>query len=148
MMSRDVSFGHMKLTRNGFQDVSGCLHLTGERGHGTGRFERDSYASSFGGIAEESRSGIAERNPNLTTPIGEKWVALDPTCQDRSSHTTFESFDQREEEREEATVCRLVVFRPIGSFVQWGDVARRSYHDPMGKSGIVIPEPQWLWAHG
>ncbi|KZV45498.1 hypothetical protein F511_08001 [Dorcoceras hygrometricum] len=30
----------------------------------------------------------------------------------------------------------------------WGDVARRSYHDPMGKSGIVIPEPQWLWAHG
>ncbi|KZV20269.1 shikimate O-hydroxycinnamoyltransferase-like [Dorcoceras hygrometricum] len=29
----------------------------------------------------------------------------------------------------------------------WGDVARRSYHDPMGKSGIVIPEPQWLWAH-
>ncbi|KZV40638.1 G-type lectin S-receptor-like serine/threonine-protein kinase [Dorcoceras hygrometricum] len=34
---------------------------------------------------------------------------------------------------------------PRGS---WGDVARRSYHDPMGKSGIVIPEPQWLWAHG
>ncbi|KZV21440.1 hypothetical protein F511_22621 [Dorcoceras hygrometricum] len=33
---------------------------------------------------------------------------------------------------------------PRGS---WGDVARRSYHDPMGKSGIVIPEPQWLWAH-
>ncbi|KZV39406.1 hypothetical protein F511_41017 [Dorcoceras hygrometricum] len=32
---------------------------------------------------------------------------------------------------------------PRGS---WGDVARRSYHDPMGKSGIVIPEPQWLWA--
>ncbi|KZV16715.1 hypothetical protein F511_01671 [Dorcoceras hygrometricum] len=31
---------------------------------------------------------------------------------------------------------------PRGS---WGDVARRSYHDPMGKSGIVIPEPQWLW---
>ncbi|KZV34614.1 MATE efflux family protein 4, chloroplastic-like [Dorcoceras hygrometricum] len=30
----------------------------------------------------------------------------------------------------------------------WGDVARRSYHDPLGKSGIVIPEPQWLWAHG
>ncbi|KZV19952.1 monosaccharide-sensing protein 2-like [Dorcoceras hygrometricum] len=29
---------------------------------------------------------------------------------------------------------------PRGS---WGDVARRSYHDPMGKSGIVIPEPQW-----
>ncbi|KZV22691.1 branched-chain-amino-acid aminotransferase-like protein 1 [Dorcoceras hygrometricum] len=28
---------------------------------------------------------------------------------------------------------------PRGS---WGDVARRSYHDPMGKSGIVIPEPQ------
>ncbi|KZV45742.1 hypothetical protein F511_35557 [Dorcoceras hygrometricum] len=28
---------------------------------------------------------------------------------------------------------------PKGS---WGDVARRSYHDPMGKSGIVIPEPQ------
>ncbi|KZV28233.1 helicase domain-containing family protein [Dorcoceras hygrometricum] len=27
----------------------------------------------------------------------------------------------------------------------WGDVARRSYHDPLGKSGIVIPEPQWLW---
>ncbi|KZV33541.1 hypothetical protein F511_33552 [Dorcoceras hygrometricum] len=34
---------------------------------------------------------------------------------------------------------------PRGS---WGDVARRSYHDPMGRSGIVIPEPQWLWAHG
>ncbi|KZV24047.1 hypothetical protein F511_42557 [Dorcoceras hygrometricum] len=34
---------------------------------------------------------------------------------------------------------------PRGS---WGDVARRSSHDPMGKSGIVIPEPQWLWAHG
>ncbi|KZV06894.1 helicase domain-containing family protein [Dorcoceras hygrometricum] len=34
---------------------------------------------------------------------------------------------------------------PRGS---WGDVARRSYHDSMGKSGIVIPEPQWLWAHG
>ncbi|KZV15648.1 dnaJsubfamily C member 21-like [Dorcoceras hygrometricum] len=34
---------------------------------------------------------------------------------------------------------------PKGS---WDDVARRSYHDPMGKSGIVIPEPQWLWAHG
>ncbi|KZV36601.1 helicase domain-containing family protein [Dorcoceras hygrometricum] len=33
---------------------------------------------------------------------------------------------------------------PRGS---WGDVARRSYHDPLGKSGIVIPEPQWLWAH-
>ncbi|KZV17453.1 hypothetical protein F511_32932 [Dorcoceras hygrometricum] len=33
---------------------------------------------------------------------------------------------------------------PRGS---WGDVARRSYYDPMGKSGIVIPEPQWLWAH-
>ncbi|KZV41553.1 hypothetical protein F511_17985 [Dorcoceras hygrometricum] len=32
---------------------------------------------------------------------------------------------------------------PRGS---WGDVARRSYHDPMGKSGIVIPEPQWLLA--
>ncbi|KZV19706.1 hypothetical protein F511_34671 [Dorcoceras hygrometricum] len=28
---------------------------------------------------------------------------------------------------------------PRGS---WGDVARRSYHDPMDKSGIVIPEPQ------
>ncbi|KZV52329.1 H(\+)-transporting atpase plant/ plasma membrane type [Dorcoceras hygrometricum] len=28
---------------------------------------------------------------------------------------------------------------PMGS---WGDVARRSYHDPMGKYGIVIPEPQ------
>ncbi|KZV18955.1 hypothetical protein F511_03471 [Dorcoceras hygrometricum] len=26
--------------------------------------------------------------------------------------------------------------------VSWGDVARRSYHDPLGKSGIVIPEPQ------
>ncbi|KZV16652.1 hypothetical protein F511_44192 [Dorcoceras hygrometricum] len=34
---------------------------------------------------------------------------------------------------------------PRGS---WGDVARRSYHDPMGMSRIVIPEPQWLWAHG
>ncbi|KZV17251.1 hypothetical protein F511_24043 [Dorcoceras hygrometricum] len=34
---------------------------------------------------------------------------------------------------------------PRGS---WGDVARRSYHDPMDKSEIVIPEPQWLWAHG
>ncbi|KZV16241.1 hypothetical protein F511_33418 [Dorcoceras hygrometricum] len=34
---------------------------------------------------------------------------------------------------------------PRGS---WGDVARSSYHDPTGKSGIVIPEPQWLWAHG
>ncbi|KZV17887.1 hypothetical protein F511_02734 [Dorcoceras hygrometricum] len=34
---------------------------------------------------------------------------------------------------------------PRGS---WGDVARRSYHDPLGKSEIVIPEPQWLWAHG
>ncbi|KZV16644.1 hypothetical protein F511_14714 [Dorcoceras hygrometricum] len=32
---------------------------------------------------------------------------------------------------------------PRGS---WGDVSRRFYHDPMGKSGIVIPEPQWLWA--
>ncbi|KZV56729.1 hypothetical protein F511_39420 [Dorcoceras hygrometricum] len=32
--------------------------------------------------------------------------------------------------------------------VSWGDVVRRSYHDPLGKSGIVIPEPQWLWAHG
>ncbi|KZV57422.1 helicase domain-containing family protein [Dorcoceras hygrometricum] len=30
---------------------------------------------------------------------------------------------------------------PRGS---WGDVARRSYHDPLGKSGIVIPEPQWF----
>ncbi|KZV43616.1 hypothetical protein F511_00167 [Dorcoceras hygrometricum] len=28
---------------------------------------------------------------------------------------------------------------PRGS---WGDVSRRSYHDPLGKSGIVIPEPQ------
>ncbi|KZV18732.1 asparagine--tRNA ligase, cytoplasmic 1-like [Dorcoceras hygrometricum] len=28
---------------------------------------------------------------------------------------------------------------PRGS---WGDVARRSYHDPLGKSGIMIPEPQ------
>ncbi|KZT75480.1 sodium/hydrogen exchanger 8 [Dorcoceras hygrometricum] len=27
---------------------------------------------------------------------------------------------------------------PRGS---WGDVARRSYHDPVGKSEIVIPEP-------
>ncbi|KZV17178.1 hypothetical protein F511_07938 [Dorcoceras hygrometricum] len=26
--------------------------------------------------------------------------------------------------------------------LSWGDVSRRSYHDPMGKSGIVIPEPQ------
>ncbi|KZV52112.1 hypothetical protein F511_39563 [Dorcoceras hygrometricum] len=26
----------------------------------------------------------------------------------------------------------------------WGDVARRSYHDSLGKSGIVITEPQWL----
>ncbi|KZV28096.1 hypothetical protein F511_28367 [Dorcoceras hygrometricum] len=34
---------------------------------------------------------------------------------------------------------------PRGS---WGDVARLSYHDPMGKSGIVILEPQWLWSHG
>ncbi|KZV24206.1 plasma membrane ATPase 1-like [Dorcoceras hygrometricum] len=34
---------------------------------------------------------------------------------------------------------------PRGS---WDDVARRSYHDPMGKSGIVIPEPQWLSVHG
>ncbi|KZV57489.1 putative folate-biopterin transporter 8, chloroplastic-like [Dorcoceras hygrometricum] len=33
---------------------------------------------------------------------------------------------------------------PRGS---WGDFARRSYHYPMGKSGIVISEPQWLWAH-
>ncbi|KZV35856.1 hypothetical protein F511_32030 [Dorcoceras hygrometricum] len=33
---------------------------------------------------------------------------------------------------------------PRGS---WGDVSRRSYHDPMGKFGILIPEPQWLWAH-
>ncbi|KZV26661.1 hypothetical protein F511_24015 [Dorcoceras hygrometricum] len=30
---------------------------------------------------------------------------------------------------------------PRGS---WGDVARRSYHDPLGRSGIVIPEPQCL----
>ncbi|KZV43228.1 hypothetical protein F511_38520 [Dorcoceras hygrometricum] len=30
---------------------------------------------------------------------------------------------------------------PRGS---WGDVSRRSYRDPMGKSGIVIPEPQWF----
>ncbi|KZV42930.1 hypothetical protein F511_43213 [Dorcoceras hygrometricum] len=28
------------------------------------------------------------------------------------------------------------------SRASWGDVARRSYHDPLGKSGIVIPEPQ------
>ncbi|KZV56640.1 hypothetical protein F511_02139 [Dorcoceras hygrometricum] len=28
---------------------------------------------------------------------------------------------------------------PRGS---WGDVSRRFYHDPLGKSGIVIPEPQ------
>ncbi|KZV42383.1 hypothetical protein F511_23841 [Dorcoceras hygrometricum] len=28
---------------------------------------------------------------------------------------------------------------PRGS---WGDVARRSYHDPLGKSRIMIPEPQ------
>ncbi|KZV35255.1 cysteine-rich receptor-like protein kinase 41 [Dorcoceras hygrometricum] len=34
---------------------------------------------------------------------------------------------------------------PRGS---WGDVARRSYHDPLGKFEIVIPEPQWFWAHG
>ncbi|KZV32081.1 hypothetical protein F511_31917 [Dorcoceras hygrometricum] len=34
---------------------------------------------------------------------------------------------------------------PRGS---WGDFSRRFYHDPLGKSGIVIPEPQWLWAHG
>ncbi|KZV28607.1 hypothetical protein F511_11912 [Dorcoceras hygrometricum] len=34
---------------------------------------------------------------------------------------------------------------PRGS---WGDVARRSYHDPMGKSGIVIPEPQWVLKYG
>ncbi|KZV53531.1 hypothetical protein F511_42383 [Dorcoceras hygrometricum] len=34
---------------------------------------------------------------------------------------------------------------PRGS---WGDISRRSYHDPMGKSGIVILEPQWLRAHG
>ncbi|KZV31163.1 amino acid permease 3-like [Dorcoceras hygrometricum] len=34
---------------------------------------------------------------------------------------------------------------PRGS---WGDVARRSYHDQLGKSGIVILEPQWLWAQG
>ncbi|KZT75440.1 hypothetical protein F511_47533 [Dorcoceras hygrometricum] len=27
---------------------------------------------------------------------------------------------------------------PRGS---WGDVARRSYHDPLGKFRIVIPEP-------
>ncbi|KZV25348.1 hypothetical protein F511_22842 [Dorcoceras hygrometricum] len=31
---------------------------------------------------------------------------------------------------------------PKGS---WGDVARRSYHDPLGKSGIMIPEPQCKW---
>ncbi|KZV58604.1 hypothetical protein F511_12444 [Dorcoceras hygrometricum] len=31
---------------------------------------------------------------------------------------------------------------PRGS---WGDVSRRSYHDPMGKSGIVIPEPQCVF---
>ncbi|KZV54121.1 hypothetical protein F511_34980 [Dorcoceras hygrometricum] len=30
---------------------------------------------------------------------------------------------------------------PRGS---WGDVARRFYHDPLGKSGIKIPEPQWF----
>ncbi|KZV26451.1 hypothetical protein F511_36418 [Dorcoceras hygrometricum] len=30
---------------------------------------------------------------------------------------------------------------PRGS---WGDVARRSYHDPLGKSGVVISEPQWF----
>ncbi|KZV42420.1 hypothetical protein F511_12646 [Dorcoceras hygrometricum] len=29
---------------------------------------------------------------------------------------------------------------PRGS---WGDVARRSYHDPLGKFGIMIQEPQW-----
>ncbi|KZV37428.1 DNA-directed RNA polymerase V subunit 1 [Dorcoceras hygrometricum] len=34
---------------------------------------------------------------------------------------------------------------PMGS---WGDVARRFYHDLLGRSGILIPEPQWLWAHG
>ncbi|KZV40610.1 plasma membrane ATPase 1-like [Dorcoceras hygrometricum] len=34
---------------------------------------------------------------------------------------------------------------PRGS---WVDVARRFYHDPLGKPEIVIPEPQWLWAHG
>ncbi|KZV50137.1 U-box domain-containing protein 33-like [Dorcoceras hygrometricum] len=30
---------------------------------------------------------------------------------------------------------------PRGS---WGDVARRSYHDSLGKSEIVIPGPQWF----
>ncbi|KZT76420.1 hypothetical protein F511_46552 [Dorcoceras hygrometricum] len=30
---------------------------------------------------------------------------------------------------------------PRGS---WGDVARRSYHDPLGKSEIVIPGPTRL----
>ncbi|KZV20343.1 shikimate O-hydroxycinnamoyltransferase [Dorcoceras hygrometricum] len=34
---------------------------------------------------------------------------------------------------------------PRGS---WGDVARGSYHDPMGKSGIVIPEPHSRFPHG
>ncbi|KZV23513.1 hypothetical protein F511_39609 [Dorcoceras hygrometricum] len=33
---------------------------------------------------------------------------------------------------------------PRGS---WGHVARRSYHDPMDKSGIVISEKQWFCGH-
>ncbi|KZT76603.1 hypothetical protein F511_46372 [Dorcoceras hygrometricum] len=32
-------------------------------------------------------------------------VALSSSCQDRSFYTSFESFEQLEEEREEATVC-------------------------------------------
>ncbi|KZV18940.1 hypothetical protein F511_26800 [Dorcoceras hygrometricum] len=34
---------------------------------------------------------------------------------------------------------------PRGS---WGDFARFCYHDPLGRFGIVISGPQWLWAHG
>ncbi|KZV22071.1 hypothetical protein F511_35363 [Dorcoceras hygrometricum] len=46
------------------------------------------------------------------------WVALDPSCQDHYSYTVFEGFEQLEEECEEATVCRLLVFRPIDSSTQ------------------------------
>ncbi|KZV46721.1 starch synthase IIIb-2 precursor [Dorcoceras hygrometricum] len=42
------------------------------------------------------------------------------------------------------TLLEALSVIPRGS---WGDVARRFYHDPLGRSGIVIPEPQWLWAH-
>ncbi|KZV30877.1 hypothetical protein F511_10811 [Dorcoceras hygrometricum] len=68
-----------------------------------------------GFVPDFSGPRCGERN---RSELGARLVALSSSFQDRSSCNAFDDFEQLEEEREEATVRRLFVFWPIGSFVQ------------------------------